>query len=557
MWQDLLVKHKYRGCHLIGKIKQFNRKGNYGFIIDESGIDRFFHGSNLQGNTIPQIDDPVTFEPILLPKGPGATEIRIVVTTGDSFLLEEIAQWKSEAKLENNNRYFYQTSYIKLITNGSRCYVLGRKGTGKTAICEYLSNIKSSKVFSKKLTFKNYPFNDLYSLSNDRYTQPNQYITLWKYLIYSIIAQLMTKNEGINSELRQKLETIYSEDIAFNLDQKVRKWTSDKFKFSLFGAGFEIHKGNDTGIKTPSWIDKVEALEAVILGNIDNSTYYVLFDELDEDYKDFSSTGSHNDYFSLLTSLFKAIQDVKSIMNSRGCKIYPILFLRSDIFKRVIDPDKTKWSDISIELEWNRALIKKMLAYRLSRALSEKGAIKPFDEVWLRVFRPEFIQFKYGQKEVSIFEFIMRNSHHRPRDFIHYIRDCAEGAVERDYKVIDSGLVRILEKKFSSYLRSEIVDELSSVLPQVNHVFNVLSALGKMHFNSNDFASTYNNYCEDRNIECKDYKSVLEILFSSSAIGNINREGKKSFCHIDSDATCAFETPFCVHRGLLKSLQIL
>jgi len=178
---------------MIGKIKQFNEKKNFGFIIDETGTERFFHRSNLHSKTVPQPDDPVTFEPILLPKGPGATEIRIVVTTGDSLLLEEVSEWQSEAKNENNDRYFYQTPNVKLLSKGLRCYVIGRKGTGKTAICEYLSNIKNPKHFSKKMTFKNYPFNDLYNLSNDRYTKPNQYITIWKYLIYCAIAQLIPK----------------------------------------------------------------------------------------------------------------------------------------------------------------------------------------------------------------------------------------------------------------------------------------------------------------------------------------------------------------------------
>ncbi|HWN09698.1 MAG TPA: hypothetical protein VNO50_10595 [Pyrinomonadaceae bacterium] len=51
-------------------------------------------------------------------------------------LLRTIADWKLEAKLEDNDRYFFHTSDVDLLENGSRCYVIGRKATGKTAISE-------------------------------------------------------------------------------------------------------------------------------------------------------------------------------------------------------------------------------------------------------------------------------------------------------------------------------------------------------------------------------------------------------------------------------------
>ncbi len=79
-------------------------------------------------------------------------------------VLDEIANWKLEAKLEDNDRYFYHINDLKKIEGGSHCYVIGRKGTGKTAISEYLLRQKDPKIFSVKLSFKNFPFNDLYKL---------------------------------------------------------------------------------------------------------------------------------------------------------------------------------------------------------------------------------------------------------------------------------------------------------------------------------------------------------------------------------------------------------
>ena len=124
-------------------------------------------------------------------------------------LLKEVSTWKLEAKLEDTNRYFFHVDTVDKIISGSKSYVIGRKGTGKTAITEHIIKDTSYSRFAKKLSFKNFPFQDLYSLHNDSYTTPNQYMTLWKYLIYSATAKLMIKNESIDAAIREKLKSVY------------------------------------------------------------------------------------------------------------------------------------------------------------------------------------------------------------------------------------------------------------------------------------------------------------------------------------------------------------
>ena len=69
---------------------------------------------------------------------------------------------------------------------GDYSLVIGRKGTGKTAIAEFICRAESKDLGtfkrdyqSQKLSFKNFPFNELYKLSDDRFTHPNQYITMY------------------------------------------------------------------------------------------------------------------------------------------------------------------------------------------------------------------------------------------------------------------------------------------------------------------------------------------------------------------------------------------
>ena len=57
--------------------------------------------------------------------------------------LEESADnWRLDSKLEDNNRYFFHTAIVEKIMQGRISYIIGRKGTGKTAISEYMINLK-------------------------------------------------------------------------------------------------------------------------------------------------------------------------------------------------------------------------------------------------------------------------------------------------------------------------------------------------------------------------------------------------------------------------------
>lgn len=233
---------------------------------------------------------------------------------------------------------------------------------GKTAIAEYLTSQTEPGIFSEKLSFKNFPFNVLYSLDDKKYTSPNQYISIWKYLIYSSVCKMMAKNEAINLSIRTLLDRLYIKEPVKTLKRSIEKWTADSFGLEIFGVGGSVG-GLRKNIHEISWIEKSDALEDLISENIDNSKYYIVFDELDEDYRDFENEHQKKTYVFLLTSLFKAVQDVRAFFKDSSVNIYPIVLLRSDIYALIHDSDKNKWSDFRIDLSWTPDRLKDMLSY--------------------------------------------------------------------------------------------------------------------------------------------------------------------------------------------------
>jgi hypothetical protein len=472
-------------------------------------------------------------------------------------LLEEIEDWKLEAKLEDNSRYFYHTKIVDRILKGKKLYIIGRKGTGKTAITENLVTRRENGYFAQKLTFKNFPFNKLYELEDKGYNSPNQYITLWKYVIYSTTCKMLINDHSIDLTTRTELEKLFPEDISNALPSAIERWTSFKFDVKILGNGIGLGANKESKANNGSWTDRVEILEKFLTSKLKDNKYLVIFDELDEDYKDIMEAEKHNRYTQLLTSLFKAVQDIRS--KFLRVEYYPIIFLRDDIYDILQDPDKTKWSDLRVDLDWDEASLKKMLAFRISRALDQNGPILGFEEAWKLIFEEDTIKVGHQKnRNMTIFNYITRSSQLRPRDYIRYLQLCSEKAVERDQAKIPSALVSEVDSAFSNHLRSELEDEIHGIIPDINHVLSLFTVLRKQRMKIEDFKTIYETAYEEGKVKTKDYQFILEILFHFSVIGNQPKQiTHQVFRYKNKEARLNMKESIIVHRGLFRSLQIL
>jgi hypothetical protein len=263
--------------------------------------------------------------------------------------LYEISNWNIDAKLDDTGRYFYHIQVIDEILKGNKSYITGRKGTGKTAVADYLLQMNEECVFKRKLTFKNFP--------------------------------LFDEKENITN-----------------------------------------------------WLDRVDILEDVIKTYIDDAKYLIIFDELDEDFIDMQDKKKYEDYYALLTSLFKSVQEIKSLFPKKQYCIFPVVCLREDIYDIIYDNNKNKWSDFVYNMEWNEQSMKNLLEFRLSRAIDPDKKVSIGIDNWNILFSDEDISYK--DKIIDAFEYITENTLLRPRDYIRYISYCCEFTINRGGHII-------------------------------------------------------------------------------------------------------------------------
>jgi hypothetical protein len=477
-------------------------------------------------------------------------------------LLKEISEWKLEAADEDSRRYFYYIDEVRMLENGERSIVIGRKGTGKTAICRYFETQTSYNKFCIKLSFKEFPFNLLYSLEDKNYTTPSQYISLWKYFIYNSVIRMMSSNEIVSQDFRDSVGQIYQANSGVGVGSLMETWIKKSFGVNILGIGGNYSLENESINIKDSWQDLIPIMENLIVSNIDSSRYYIVFDELDEDYRNYWDQTARDRYISLITSLFKAVSNVRRVFSVNECGVYPIIFLRDDIYELLSDPDKNKWEDHMIHLSWKKENLKQMIAFRIARSLQPSKKKIYFNQEWSKLFYNEEIPSGGNRKKRNnLFDYILSLTHARPRDFVRFLRDAARSAINQGHRKISIDTVRSVDGDYSRHFREELVNEISGVIPDINNLLSHLGASHKQRYRYSDFIKYIEEYqfLDDTNQTTKNLSSssIAKILFHFSIVGNAPRiNNRPIYKYQRGHLVINVSEPLVVHRGLVKTLGL-
>jgi hypothetical protein len=268
-----------------------------------------------------------------------------------------------------------------------------------------------------------------------------------------------------------------------------------------------------------------------------------------------------NFYLSLVTSLFKAIDEIRNETNHQGHRLFPIAFLRDDIFEQLEDSDRNKWEDVILRLAWNRDSMQRMLAYRISRANDSGQRILTFDEAWNLLFTDQLISLSGDSPKQTMFYYLMVRTYHRPRDYIVYIARCAKIAFDKDLRRIDSRSFLRCEPFYSEYFRQELQDELLPIIPEISQVFAALSIMRKATFILQDFSDAVEKLSRtgayDKGAETFSTERLMQILFVFNVIGNRTASGRRIFRYLDPDENLNIDHAITIHAGLWKSFRLV
>jgi hypothetical protein len=471
--------------------------------------------------------------------------------------LEEIANWRLEAKEEDTARYFFSPPGLERMHTGLASIILGRKGAGKTAVAEHINGLQGHDVSIRNLSFKNFPFNILYQFSDQRFKTSSQYTTVWLYIMYCAICGMLADKDTLDPHTTKELREHFHAGFAEAISEKKKTSAGNNFSFNVLNIlGTEVGGDIDVSSNETPMFRRVEILERLISDKIDDNYYYILFDELDEDYENILTDERADHYFELLTGLFKAVAAVRSNIGMRT-GIRPIIFLRDDIYALIKNNDKNKWQDSVIDLKWSSDAIQNLMSFRILRAKNADAEKFSITEARKSIFDAEAIRYgTRGKDKRPTFKHLLTRTLMRPRDIVSFLRECARVALQRGAHGINADMIRDAEANYSTRFRSELEDEIQSIIPEIEKVFDAISLQRKQIFRLDEFEA----FLSEMDITFDTTLPLLkifEVLFHFSAIGNIaTQRSNRIYRYENPRATFNPKELICVHQGLMKTLRI-
>jgi hypothetical protein len=465
--------------------------------------------------------------------------------------------------------FFIETDAYARIEDQEHIVVVGRKGTGKTAIYQVLLERADSltDVFASGLKFRDYPWGIHEQVKDTDAAPVERYTHSWVFLILVELAKLVLTDASRDfppSSDASKAQAALAKFINNNWGD-VRFEFRDIFRKKLYQFEFNPQfSGTSLGSVRRHTVERGELASKLVEANrwlkscleriLDSENwYFVLFDELDAGYDP-----SDEEYGYRLTGLLLAAREVFQWAKDNNFAAAPIVFLRSDIYDELSFPDKNKITRNLVEtLTWTDELsgensLKALIDQRI-RVLTKTTATDP----WAEVFDSEVMR---GTQHKA--KHLAARTYLRPRDMIQFCNLCLNEAKTAELSLIDNEAIARARRPYSDYLIQELDDEIHATLPGWEKYLDVLRRIHKMRFSREEFLAAFKALRYDRG--GTDVDAVLAALYRYGIVGFTKigggGYGGSAVAFAYKDATISFDPAakaFTVHPGLKEALELV
>lgn len=387
-----------------------------------------------------------------------------------NFLAElSIGDSVAENEFQTLGEYYLRTDEYKRAARGEINMVVGRKGTGKTALFSQLRNDKRANVRNIVVDLKPEGY-QLIRLKEDvldylaEGARTHLITALFEYIFYlEICYKLLEKDrekhmrDGQLYEPYRKLLDVYKTGSAsegdfserlLGLSQQLiqdfrrRFGTTSNQRLTTAEVTELIHKRNIRDIR--------ETLSAYLAFK---DSVWLLFDNLD---KGWSPHGLTTGDVMILRCLIDAARKIQRELQAEEHDFHCIVFVRNDVYQLLLDASADYGKESRAVLDWTDPdLLREVLRRRLIRhSLPEET---PFDRVWSQICVSH-----YHGEETS--QYLLERSLMRPRNLIKLLAHCRGFAVGMERARIDETDLEKGLRAYSIDLITEADQEITDIL---------------------------------------------------------------------------------------------
>lgn len=460
-----------------------------------------------------------------------------------------------DAESEKNlSGYFVDTGVLAKLASGQRQFVVGRKGSGKTALFRLATPATLRVPQVLEVEFDQYPWEFHRQLKQAGMMAESAYEASWRFLLLLMMAQewAETGESGIKSEAA-KLVRLILPDPGRGFWASLLTRARNPTKIALPGGSLagqanlslgSIDLGKEDAAHAVSVMSvHLGALTSLAASVYDRHRLVVKVDRLDDGWD------ASADSQGLIIGELKAARALNHQLHRSGSPAPVVTFLRSDIYETVKFNDKNKMATSIEQLEWPTSRLLDVLVSRIVASLQ----ITP-DGAWRSVFSEA--EMRQRAKPQS---YLLRRTMGRPRDVIAFAIHCRNVALEKSHQIVETADIYEAEDRYSQHLLAELSDELHKQRPELETLLDILREVGRMSFTLAEWLEG----ARRREPPLTEFagKEQLSILYDASVIGvaRIGGSGGGSQHVFSYNATKTrpdFSGRVYVHPGLKKGLQL-
>ncbi|EBJ7239853.1 ATP-binding protein, partial [Salmonella enterica] len=426
---------------------------------------------------------------------------------------------------------FWQTTdYKALLESYDRCIVVGRRGTGKSALVHMLSKHWHAKPKTHVMTISPIEeqiigLRDVVSLFGENYLHIKAGSKLaWRYAIYMELLSEIASHYRMKNDLDYK--SVEKHLLSWgakrqNISGKIRKKL-----ISILDTGKDVKPA--TRISDLSDNFELDLLEEVLFEAISKSNHqFVIFaDRLDEGY-------TPDDLGVAIVDGF--IQSVIDIKQNLQEKVIAFAFVRDNIHRAIskMDPDFTRNIEGQVlRLHWDEYNLFNLVCNRMRIAFN--STIENNTRVW-NAYTANELQSNTGFKEA------LKLTLYRPRDILVLLNDAFLRAATHDRTKIIIDDIKATANTISQNRLNDLLKEYENVFPALD-IFTSLFGNKRPDFTIAEASEIISQAFEIKEVNDKmklqdillfeGPVQVIQRLYSVGFFGLYNQQSSSYvFCH--------------------------
>ena len=454
--------------------------------------------------------------------------------------------------------YFLATDAVRDIETNRVFLVLGRKGSGKTAIVRHFCEGAGPTV-SRALSLRGYPWN-LHAQRIDRgASEIEAYVSSWRYALVSQLAALVLSKVGSNSKrevrsIKEFLQDNYGgHDVALSQLLRPQRLRLSKLSFEpmvlgnkLVGVNLDRNAGDlGLGLELNALTDSLLEAVRTLCASTGMPPLLLHLDELDQGLSSLDEARAR-----MVIGLILAARTLRQQLQQKGTTVSVVVYLRSDLWQDLEFSDKNKISQTAtLHLAWDADSLRRLVDARL-RAKLRAGAN------WDSIVAPDLMRGSQTK-----WNHVLSRTFLRPRDVIKFLNATLASAKRRDEDPLvfsNEDMVGAREV-YSRYLKDELDDEILPHWPLWEEALQACSAIATLTFERNQFVLEYEkrrSYGNSMSAE-----DALAMLYRFSVIAYERRSGYggSSWAFQYTDPEAGWDnaaTRFKVHPGLKEYAKL-